>query len=175
MFEAVYTFTEAREQLYALPLAMVLWVRWLGLVNLVGPLFFLRRPQARWVLAAMLFVMITNTSMMYFGGSGLVKALSIPHLIVWVPLVVYLANQFRTGKVEIGSAFGIWLFAVMVTNFVSSVFDFRDGAEYLLGDRGVVTLDPTAAPPYVTLSAMAVLGVVMLAYAFGPGRTRPVT
>lgn len=149
---------------------MQMWIRWLGFVNLIPALFLLKHTQARYVLGAILFIMVTNLSMMFLAGSGLVKALSIPHLFVWVPLVVYLAHQFRSGKIQVGSIVGVWLFAVMVTDFISTVFDFRDSAEYLLGDHGPVALDAAAGPPYAILAVMLVLGIAMLAYAFGGRR-----
>ena len=162
MFE--YTIVEARQQLLSLPLGIVLWVRWLGLANLSG-LVFWRRPQARWVLAAMVFIILTNGPMLL--TLGLVKALSIPHLFVWMPLTAYLAMELRSGRVEHRTPFGIWCFIVMLTNLISVVFDLRDGAEYLLGDRAIVATDPMAELPIITLLVIGVCMTALLAYSLG--------
>jgi hypothetical protein len=167
MFE--HTLSDAFTQLYSMPLGFILWIRWLGLVNVVGGLVFVRRPQARWVLAAMVFILVTNVGLM-MAGSGLVKLLSIPHLFAWIPLVAYLAMQLRSGHVDIRKPFGIWCLVVMVTDLVSVVFDLRDGAQYLLGDHGVVMPDALAAFPLVTLLVIATSTVALVAYALGMPR-----
>jgi hypothetical protein len=167
MFE--HTLSDAFTQLYSMPLGFILWIRWLGLVNLVGGLVFVRRPQARWVLAAMVFILVTNVGLM-MAGSGLVKLLSIPHLFVWIPLIGYLAMQLRSGHVEIGKPFGIWCLIVIMTDLVSVVFDLRDGAQFLLGDDGVVVPDSLAAFPVMTLLVIAASAIALVAYSLGMPR-----
>ena len=162
MFE--YTIVEVRQQFLSLPIGIVLWVRWLGLANLSGVVFW-RRRQARWVLAAMAFIILTNGPMLL--ALGLVKALSIPHLVVWLPLTAYLAMELRSGRVEHGKPFGIWCLVVMLTNLISVVFDLRDGAEYLLGDHAIVAADPTAEFPIITLLVIGLCTAALLAYSLG--------
>lgn len=165
MFE--YTRADIAEQIQSLPLLMLVWLRLLGALNL-SSVFFIRRIQARWVLGAMLFVAATNVPM--FLSMGLVKLGSIPHLVVWIPLVVWLAGQLRTGKVDIRSTFGVWCFAVMLVDLVSVVFDLRDGAQYLLGDRGLVTQNPSTDLPIPTLLVIAVSVVGVAGYSLGFGK-----
>jgi len=121
--------------------------------------------QARWVLAAMLFIAATNVPI--FLSLGLVKLGSIPHLIVWIPLVAYLAGQLRSGEVNVRTPFGIWCFVVMLLDLVSVVFDIRDGAQYLLGDDQPMTqLSPTGFP-VLTMLAIVVSVVAVAAYSLG--------
>ncbi len=160
MFE--YSIAEVSAQLYGQPLGLVMWVRWLGLVNLMIALFFIRNHvPARWVLAAMLFIMATNIPMSM--SLGLVKVLGIPHIIAWLPLVIYLANLFRIGAVELKSKLGIWLAAVIATDITSIVFDVRDGVEYILGDRAIVNVD-SSQMPYITLVVLAASLAVAFIY-----------
>ena len=170
MFE--YTYAEGVEQLAALPLGIFLWLRWLMLVNL-SSLFLVRRVQARWVLAAMLFIIVANRGLL-MAGSGVVKLLSIPHLVVWLPLLPYLAMQLRSGQVDIRKPFGIWCLVVLLSDLVSVVFDLRDGAQYLLGDRAVMTPDPTAGLPVPTLLVIAASLAALVAYVLGFPRKQAV-
>ena len=151
MFE--YTVADISNQIAALPLLFSGWLRVMGVMNMAS-IFFLRRTQARWVLAALLFIIATNVPI--FLSLGLVKLGSIPHLVVWVPLVIYLARQIRSGQVDVRKPFGMWCFTVMLLDLVSVVFDVRDGVQYLLGDTAAMTQNPSTALPIPTLFAIAV-------------------
>ena len=97
----------------------------------------------------------------------MVKALSIPHLVVWIPLVAYLAMELRSGRVERRKPFGTWCLVVMLTNLVSVVFDLRDGAEYLLGDHAIVAADPAAEFPIISLLVIGFCMAALVAYSLG--------
>jgi hypothetical protein len=166
MFE--YTISDISNQIGSLPVIMLIWLRTIGIVNMAS-VFFLHRTQARWVLASILFIMATNVPI--FLSFGLVKLGSIPHLFVWVPLVIYLAREIRSGHVDVRKPFGMWCFAVMLIDLVSVVFDVRDGVQYLLGDTLPVTDNLSAGLPIPTLIAILVSVVVISAYALRlPGR-----
>lgn len=165
MFE--YTPADISNQIAALGPAMSIWLRVMGIVNL-SSLFFLRHMQARWVLAAFLFIAATNVPI--FLSFGLIKLGSVPHLVVWIPLVVYLAREFRHGNIDVKTVFGAWSVVVMLIVLVSVVFDVRDSAEYLLGDNTQMAIDPDAAPPYLTLLAIGVSITSVIAYSFGYGK-----
>jgi len=169
MFE--YTPADIANQLAALPPVLFIWLRALAVVNMAS-ILFLRRVQARWVLAAMLFIGVTNVPI--FLAFGLVKLGSIPHLI-WIPLIIYLAREFRLGQINIKTGFGVWCLVVMLVDLVSIVFDVRDSVQYLMGDQAPMAIDPNAALPYFTLTAIAVSVVALLAYAFGQGRAKATT
>jgi hypothetical protein len=167
-----YTLSDAIEQINALPLGMLIWIRTLGFIN-TSSIFLLRRSEARWVLAAFVFIAIVNPAMMA-AGTGLVKLLGIPHLVVWIPLVAYLAVRLRSGQTDIRSPFGAWCAIVMLVNLISVVFDLRDGVQFVLGDRGVVT-GPAPDLPIPTLLAIAVSATALVMYATGFGRDREST
>ena len=168
MFE--YTVAEISSQIRSLPLVLSLWLRFLGALNLSSVLL-LRRRQARWVFGAILFIIATNVPI--FLSFGLVKLGSIPHLFVWIPLVIYLAKQVRSGQVDIKKPFGMWCFALMILNLVSIVFDMRDGVQYLLGDHAAMPQGLSPTPPVPTLLAIVVVVFAAVRYSLGdsPSRT----
>lgn len=167
MFE--YTIPEIVGQIRSLPIGLFAWLRVLAVLNLCSVLL-IRRTQARWVLVALLFIFATN--MPIFLSFGLVKLASIPHFLVWIPLVVYLAKQLRSGQVDVHKPFGLWCFAVMLVDLVSVVFDLRDGAQYLLGDRSPLPNNLSASLPVPTLVVIAGATVVAAGYALGFPRDR---
>ena len=159
MFE--YTFEQLSQQSDAQPLAMIIWLRWLVLVNLIPPLFFLRHMPARWVLGAMIFITAVNLPLgMMFGFS---KVLAIPHLIVWIPLVIYLAREWRDNKLHDTAIFKSWIMAVMITDLISVVFDIRDAVFFLRGDTGIHTADISDIP-YATFAAVIVALAALFFY-----------
>ena len=159
MFE--YTLEQVSQQSDAQPLALTIWINWLVLVNLVPPLFFLRQMQARWVLGAMIFVTAVNIPLsLVFGFS---KALAIPHLIVWIPLVIYLAREWRDNRLHDTPIFKSWIMAVMITDLISVVFDIRDAAFFLGGDTGIHTADISDIP-YATFAAVIVALAALFFY-----------
>jgi len=159
MFE--YSLIEVQQQLASQPDALVYWVRWLGIINLWTAFFFIRRRQAQWVLASIVFIMATNIPLAL--TFGLVKVVSIPHLMVWIPLIVYLANELRSGRVKHPSIFGTWIGLVAATDLVSVIFDIRDSAEYLMGDTGLVDVT-TANPPFVIFAIILASLVALIFY-----------
>lgn len=158
MFE--YSLGNVAEMLYQQPDILRYWIRWLGVMNMVCILFVWKHTQARWAAVAMLFVVAANVPIAM--ALGLVKALAIPHLFAWVPLVAYLAMQVREGKLQTKSIFGVWVLTLMVTNTVSIIFDIRDTVEYIAGDRGIVSVS-SANIPYA-MFAVCLVSVAALAY-----------
>lgn len=122
--------------LRSLPLWVQIWVA--GILVPVNALpFFLidTRVGVAGALAALL-VVATNGPLMWI-YQGMNKVLSIPHLIAWGPLEIYLLmlladNDFRAeaGALELGLAV-----LLLVVNGISLAFDVMDSAKWLAGDR----------------------------------------
>ena len=159
MFE--YSLVDVAGMLYEQPNALKYWIRWLGLANMICLFFVWKHKQARWVAVAMLVVAVANIPMAM--ALGLVKALSIPHLVAWIPLTIYLAVEVRERKIIPSSAFGIWVLILMVTNTISVVFDIRDSIEYVAGDRAILAMSGISIP-YYTLAAILLSIVAMAVY-----------
>ncbi|WP_152544583.1 hypothetical protein [Actibacterium mucosum] len=66
---------------------------------------------------------------------GLSKLMALPHLIMWTPLVAYLAYLLSTGAAN--SGYGALLWAVLIINVISLAFDFPDFVKWRRGDRAI--------------------------------------
>lgn len=114
------------------------WVQaWVALLTLVNTLwiFLLNTPTGWLAGVAALFVVGTNIPIMYIAG-GMTKAMSIPHLIAWVPLEIYLLGALL-GSTAMGAAEAFYAAILLIVNGVSLGFDFIDSWKWLAGDRSV--------------------------------------
>jgi len=113
------------------PQYLQIWLNWLVAINLASVLFIFHKPQARWVLLAM----IGNVAFMMFLFSqvGFVRLLGLSHIIFWTPLLIYLA--MRKGTLNVTSISGIYFIVVFVSNLASLVLDYYDVYRYIMGER----------------------------------------
>jgi hypothetical protein len=119
--------------LLGLPIAIRLWLVILVGLNMIVPLFFLDRPEARitvvtMIVAASLMVILTR-------AFGFTRVLGAAH-VVWLGLIPYL--WMRLAGVPAQGLYGYWLRAVMVANTISLVFDIADVVRYARGDRAPI-------------------------------------
>lgn len=128
---SVESASSLNEAILMQPLWLQLWVGWLVLINIGGGLVFIRRPEAKWVLLAM----IGNVILMnwLFAQFGYQRILGIAHVIFWTPLIVYL--WARRQQWQVGTLGGKWLAVLFATNTVSLLIDYTDVVRYLLGER----------------------------------------
>ena len=118
------------EQVLNEPLWLQVWIAWLFLVNGASVLF-LRRSEARWVLAAWLASLFTMDRLhLEFGYT---RILGVAHLVWWTPLVVYL---FRRRAAFGEGAFGGWARWLTLTNAISLAIDGVNVLRWALGERG---------------------------------------
>lgn len=122
--------------LRSLPLWVQIWV--VGILVPVNglPFFLLDTRVGLAASLAALFVVVTNVPLMWI-YKGMNKVLSIPHLIAWGPLQIYLLmlladSGFRAeaGALELGLAV-----LLLVVNGISLAFDVMDSAKWVAGDR----------------------------------------
>lgn len=122
----------------AMPLGWRLWVGLLIAVNVVPPLFFLDRIEARLTLAAIIlagFLMAFLTA-----WRGFTRLLGAGH-VAWLALLPWIVSRWPHAPAD--EPFGLWLRALVIINAVSLVFDVSDVARYLAGARGqTIELDP---------------------------------
>ena len=86
-------------------------------------ILFARRVEARWVLAAMLLNLISMTILMNLYGGG--HHMSLPHVILWTPLLVYLAIRAKLIRMQSHSYF-VWAALLFCSNGVSLVLDWKN-------------------------------------------------
>lgn len=122
-----------------LPTWVQAWV-WILIATNAASFALLDTEPGRWTAAAAAFVVLTNVPIMY-AYRGMNKLMSVPHLIVWIPLLVWLslwlveavtgAHQARNVST---TAFG-YAVLVVVINGTSIIFDLKDSWEWIRGDR----------------------------------------
>ncbi len=129
-------FSDIWRSLRSLPLWVQVWV--VGILVLVNilPFFLLDTRVGMAGALAALFVAATNGPLIWI-YRGMNKVLSIPHLIAWGPLEIYLLmlladSGFRAeaGALELGLAV-----LLVVINGISLVFDVMDSIKWVAGDR----------------------------------------
>jgi len=119
----------ARE-LLAQPIWLVVWIAWMGLVNMAS-VAFLDRSEARWSLAAFATAFVGMN--LIYAAFGYVRLLGLAHVLCWTPLLMYLWP--RLPRHPRGSLYRAWLHLIFVTNAISLVIDYLDVARYVLGER----------------------------------------
>ena len=105
------------------------WIAWMIFIN-AASVFFLRRVEGRWVLAAGLASLVTMYALnLRFGDP---RILGLSHLLWWTPLVVYLFHR-RAGFAEGG--FGDWARLLVLTNAAALLVDAAGVVRLLLGEH----------------------------------------
>ena len=122
--------------LRSLPVWVQIWVVGILVPVNVLPFFLLETAVGQAGAVAALVVLVTNGPLLWI-YRGMNKILSIPHLIAWGPLEIYLLmlladSGFRAeaGAMELGLAV-----LLLVINGISLVFDVIDSGKWMAGDR----------------------------------------
>ena len=123
-------FIKFNKGMLRLPLLWQVWLAALVAANLVVPMFFLPRLEARVVLGAILASMALMTYLT--GRFGFSRMLGLGH-ILWIPMLAFLLT--RLGDIHSGDAFGLWIQALIVLNSMSLIIDAVDVIRYVAGDR----------------------------------------
>lgn len=122
--------------LRSLPRWVQVWVVGILIPVNVLPFFMLDTRVGLAAAVAAVVVVVTNVPIMW-AYKGMNKAMSIPHLVAWGPLQVYLMMLLADAgfRAETGGAeLGLAVLLVMI-NGISLIFDLIDSAKWLAGDR----------------------------------------
>ncbi|MFC1713356.1 hypothetical protein ACFL6S_06805 [Candidatus Poribacteria bacterium] len=115
------------------PVAVQLWVGWLGAVTMLCSTFFViltSRIEAVLILLASLFGAILMSIITEM--KGFTRIMGLGH-IAWILLVPYLLTRIKTA--DLSSVFGIWLVVAVVSMGISLVLDLIDVIRYLRGEK----------------------------------------
>ncbi len=123
-------FIKFNKGLMKMPVQWQLWLLLLVCVNLIIPLFFIDRLEARLVVGALLGSVLLMTILT--AVSGFTRLLGLGH-ILWFPLLYFLWTHLD--QIPSDDLFGIWVRALMMLNAVSLVIDAADVSRYVAGDR----------------------------------------
>ncbi|MFT5220214.1 MAG: hypothetical protein ACI9LO_001238 [Planctomycetota bacterium] len=111
-----------------------LWMNWMLIVFAISILFLWKSVPARYVLGT--FILSGFTGLLLFKLTGEVHLLGISHLLLWMPLAIYL--YFKVLKQELfklRSIYGLWIVLLMTTIVISLLFDIRDIALVVMGAK----------------------------------------
>ena len=122
--------------------AVKLWMNWMSIVFLASLIFVWKFKAARAVFLVLVLTMIG--AVIVWSLTKNVHLLGIVHLVVWLPLGIYLwkstlsagARSTASGSRTLYSrAFLIWVALVFATIVISLVFDVRDIFLVLTGGK----------------------------------------
>lgn len=126
--------TESSRSFMRLPLWVRLWLL-LVLIPANAASFSMKdTPTGLWASRAAAFIGAVNGSII-LAQRGWGKALAVPHLIVWIPLL-FLAWR-RVGESDVPRRERIYAAILLVINGTSVAFDVADTVKWLRGDRSV--------------------------------------
>jgi hypothetical protein len=119
------------------PLWIRLWLHWMtfavALGSLVPLIFRGSRRDGLIVLGANVVAVVLMN--LLFAQVGFVRLLGLAHIVVWLPLAIYLWRRLRGGAAMHRVAMiALWVF--LATIVVSLGFDIVDVIRYIAGDRG---------------------------------------
>ncbi len=117
-----------------LPVWVQLWVSLILVpVNLM-PLAFLEAPQGMLVATLSVGGMAPNLLIM-LRDRGFSRAMALPHLVFWVPLV-FVISGLLSGAESLPGTYRQLLMVLLAVDLVSLAFDFPDAWKWWKGDRG---------------------------------------
>jgi hypothetical protein len=128
MATARYSPTDFIRSFREQPLWVRLWGTWLGMVNLAA-LAFITTPAGRWTALAFLVAVVVMSGLHTLYGYN--RLLGLAHIVVWVPLFVFLVPTFP----GLEGALRVWVAVLLATNAVCLAIDSVDVTRYALGDR----------------------------------------
>ncbi len=118
--------------------ALPLWVQvWVGLILVpvnMASILFVYQPTGLLIAALAIGGMTPNLYIM-IKERGLSKAMSLPHLVIWTPLVIILLTNLGSPWMQGGYQTYIWL--LLAVDLVSLGFDFPDAWKWWKGDRAI--------------------------------------
>ena len=126
----MWAFIKFNKGVMKMPVHWGMWLMLLTAINLVVPLFFLDRLEARVVLGVILASMMLMTILTAL--AGFTSFLGLGH-ILWIPMLYFLWT--RLDQIPSDDFFGIWLRALMMLNAVSLVIDAVDVTRFIAVDR----------------------------------------
>jgi len=114
-----------------LPVWVKLWSAWLSIVTLSSILFIKHKPHGKWIAVLLLSMFIVIVVIQQFIGARLITVglLSVMHVVFWTPVVILLTRSVN--ELEHKTLFGLWAIVLMISLWVSLIFDYQAAAKWL--------------------------------------------
>lgn len=100
-------------------------------VNAIS-IFFVNEPFGVWIAVLAIGGFAPNLFVMLY-ERGFSNTMALPHVVIWTPLVIWIAIMLKSGTV--GGGFAAYLWVLLVVNLISLAFDFLDTRDWLKGVR----------------------------------------
>jgi len=125
------TFPEA---VWSLPPLIRWWVVWLSFITAISwiVLLFPRATRKDGVVLLLVSVAITASMQFLYAEYGMVRLLSLPHVVLWTPLLAWLVWRLRKGAYP--QPYRTLVVVLAASIFVSLLFDYADLFRWFMGD-----------------------------------------
>lgn len=163
MFE--YTQEDIASQVATLPIAFQMWFQWMFAVIVLPPILFIRHRAGRVAVVFSVIFLVVQIPLMRI--VGLTNLLSLTHLAIWGPLVVYLSRGLRSGQIRRKSLLGGWACLASATAIISLVFDVRDFGRWIGGERAIASPAPDPTIPWLWVFLILVTLAATAWYSYG--------
>ena len=126
------------EAMATAPMHIQIWTKVLAVFMFGTPVYLLFVKSTRRIA----FIILCSSILNMIGLVSLyslldyVRLLSLPHILIWVPLLVYLFGQLKTHPMPTHARYVIIPFCIVVS--LCLVIDFINVGRYILGDVGVL-------------------------------------
>ncbi len=101
------------------------WMDWMMIIFLSSLIFVYRHLSARFIFASLILSM--PIAIWIFEATKSPHLIGVAHILVWLPLSIYLIKVEIVGKIEsLKSSYGIYLILLLTTIVTSLFFDIRD-------------------------------------------------
>lgn len=115
-----------------------IWINILVFGAFVAPLVLLIwKPSRKAGIVTFVASVLAGFGVNYmFEIMGYVRLLGLPHLIIWVPTVVFLIMQQASGDMPTWPRRVIWFIVAILC--ISLAFDFIDAVRWIMGERAPI-------------------------------------
>ena len=105
--------------------AVKIWMNWMLAIFVLSLVFIYKHKSARFIFGAL--ALSLPIAVLIFKKTQSVPLIGLAHIIVWIPLAIYLIKAEIIGKTEkLKTPYGIYLILLLSTLFISLYFDIRD-------------------------------------------------
>jgi uncharacterized membrane protein AbrB (regulator of aidB expression) len=112
--------------------AVKIWINWMMIIFLLSLIFTYKHVSARFIFIS-LFLTVP-VAILIFNLTKSPHLIGASHIIIWLPLAIYLIKTEIIGKLEqLKSVYGVYLILLLATIAISLFFDIRDTTLILLG------------------------------------------
>jgi len=102
-----------------------IWMDWMMIIFLSSLIFVYRHLSARFIFASLILSM--PIAIWIFQATKSPHLIGVAHIVVWLPLSLYLVKTEIVGKIEkLKSPYGVYLILLLSTVVISLFFDIRD-------------------------------------------------